>query len=168
MHLILMTRGIQQSRDLWKKFMETQMFKFPQTPLMPDGLGGFMKDKDGNFIRAEKPLPNLVQGALRPIELWEYVFPDQSLQEVLAMQGLQNSFPLRPEVNNYAWIVRKLMGAKPIPKDVLNDIKGKKSWEITKKNVPMAGMAVYPLGIKLDQTHDFTFPNGAGFYQEGL
>jgi len=167
MHLILMTRGIQQSRDVWKKFMETQMFDWKRQPLLKDDKGNFIKNEDGTYKRGPDQFTR-VQGALRPIEFWEYVFPQESLQEVLAMQNPVHKVydQLRPEVNRFAWLLRKMTGAHKIPD--MPELKKKESWEITKKYVPMMGMGVYPIGIKDDITADIIFPGNERWYQEGL
>lgn len=173
MHLLLMTRGVIDKFEVWKKFMETQMFWWKRTNL-----------------KTNKDEYSKVQGVLRPIQLFEYVFPETShvpvaadkdgnptkvverdnLKEVLAMMNLQNAFPLRPEVSSYAWLLRKMVGFKPIPKETINDIKGKDRSMITHRFVvdDNTGMAVYPLGIKKDVTQDFNFENGESYHQEGL
>jgi len=184
MHLILMTRGIQESRDRWKKFMESQMFLWKRQPLLKDAEGKYIPDGiDENGQPKYKRGPEevtKVQGALRPIELWEYVFPFEGVKiqdgkmvssnnfhEVLAMQNAHNCFPLRPEVNNFSWVLRKMMGAEKIPK-IPDEVKNAHQQDITTKFIPMSGMAVYPIGIKRDVTQDFIFPGGEAFYQEGL
>lgn len=152
MHLFLMTRGIQQARDIWKQFMCSQMFDWKRTNL-----------------ETNKEEFSKVQGALRPIEFWEYVFPQEHLQEVLAMQNqLYNNFPLRPEVNNFAWVLRKMLKAKAIPKDIIEGMKDKEMHQLTTKYIPMAGMGVYPLGIREDITKDYDFGKAGKFHQEGL
>lgn len=170
MHLILMTRGIQQSRDLWRKFMETQWFDWKRQPILKDDNNNFLRNPDGSLKRGADQFSR-VQGALRPIELWEYVFPQESLQEVLAMMNMHKSYNnLRPEVKNYAWILRKLTGAKKIPD--MPELQKKEPWEITQKSIPMNGMCAYPIGIREDVTQDFTWDEGTrnavGFHQEGL
>ena len=170
MHLLMMTRGIKQAQEMWEKFMQTQWFEFPQKIIKKDANGNFLKNPDGTYQYEETPKDSYVrvQGALRPIQLWEYVFPKECLHEVLAMQNLHTCFPLRPEVNNYSWILRKMTGFKKIP-PIPEEIKKKNKWEITQKSVPMDGFAVYPLGIKDDVTQDFIFqPGNVGVYQEGL
>lgn len=171
MHLFLMTRGIQQSRDIWKKFMETQMFNWIRRPVLKDSNNKFLKNPDGSY-QLGNPEYSKVQGALRPLEFWEYVLPEECVPEALGMMNLQNAFPLRPEVNNFAWIMRKLLHAKKIPQELLDSIKGKQMWDITQKYVPMQGMAVYPIGIKADKKHVFTWDEGTkdatGYEQEGL
>lgn len=157
MHLILMTRGIQQSRDVWKKFMETQMFNWKRQRLT--------KKEDGTFERGAWEMTR-VQGALRPIELWEYVFPQESLQEVLAMMGQQkNAYHMRPEITNFAWVMRMMMKAKKLPDLGIQD---KQTHEITQKFVPMSGMAVYPIGIREDAIADIDFGKEGAWYQEHL
>ncbi len=47
MHLILMTRGIQRSRDDWKAFMQAQWFDWVRRPLLKDDKGNFIKNEDG-------------------------------------------------------------------------------------------------------------------------
>jgi hypothetical protein len=165
--MILMTRGINRSFEEWKKFMETQLFNFKQVPILRDAQGNHLKNPDGTTQYGPEMITR-VQGALRPIQLFEYVFPQESLGEVLAMQNIQNCFPLRPEVSSWAWIIRKMMGAKKIPQEFLDTIKNKQSWEITSKYVPMMGQAVYPLGIKEDVVQDFDFGKEGAFKQEGL
>lgn len=210
MHVILMTRGLQQSRDIWKTFMQAQWFWFRQKPIAKyeqdiiaeDGKtiihkkGDFIKNPDGTYKHVaaryaedvldkdgktvlhkkgdiiynedgtEKELITLtkVQGALRPFELWEYVIPQESLQEVLAMQNA-HQHPLRKDIQAVAWGLRKLMGAKKIPD--MPDLAKKEYWQVTDKFIPMAGMAVYPIGIREDPTQDFIFGD-VGYYQEGL
>ena len=171
MHLILMTRGIQQSRDIWKQFMASQMYKFPQKNLdwcqcgTHKDLHGTDKCVCPEFKPREEP--KMVQGALRPIELWEYVFPRESLQEVLAMQNTHKEYNrLRPEVNKMGWLLRKAMGAKKIPD--MPDLQNKEMWEITSKFVPMSGMAVYPIGIKEDNYAPIDFGQHGKFEQEWL
>lgn len=171
MHVFLMTRGIKQSRDLWVKFMETQMFHWKRRPVLKDANNNFLKNPDGTYQLGKEEFTKL-QGALRPIEFWEYVIPQERLAETLAMMNCHKCFPLRPEVNNWAWILRKLLHAKKIPQDLINEIKDKEPYQITDKYVPMMGMAVYPLGIREDQTHVYTWDEGkkeaVGYEQEGV
>jgi hypothetical protein len=155
---------------MWVTMMQSQMFNFRQKPILKDAQGNFLKNSDGTYQYGSEQI-NRVQGSLRPFELWEYVFPKESLQEVLAMQNLQNAFPLRKEIQAPAWVLRKLMGCRQIPQEVIDAIKGKTQGEITQKYVHMPGMAAYPVGIKDDIIQDYIFdmPGGKiGFHQEGL
>lgn len=168
MHLILMSRGINQSFELWKKFMETRMFYFEQHKLLKDEkTGEWLRNEDGTIKRGPKMVTR-VQGALRPIQLFEYVFPGPSLPNVLAMMGMNklDYNTIRPEVKNYSWILRKMMGLKKI--ELPEEIKKMENWEITQEYVPMDGMAVYPIGIREDPIGDLFIPNGDGYYQEML
>ena len=171
MHLFIGTRGISQNFEMWKKFMETQMFWFRQKPILKDDKGNFLKNPDGTYQYGPEGMVK-VQGALRPIQFFEYVFPQESLQEVLAMMNCQSYYKnLRPEMQPIAWTMRKLLHAKKIP-DMGEEFSKKERWQITDKFVPMDGMAVYPIGIKEDITQDFIFTDGkggeVGFNQEGL
>ena len=176
--LILVTRGVQQQRNIWKQFMSSQWFNWIRRPLLKNEKGEYIRDEKGEIKKGEGELTR-VQGVLRPIELYEYVFPkngvkiqngklisieDKNLKEVLAMMNLQNSYDnLRPEVQPLLWLLRKGMKLKKIPN--FTDIKNKETFQITDKLVPMDGMCVYPAGIKEDVFKDW---EEYGFEQEGL
>jgi len=171
-HLVLMTRGIQHQIDIWSKFMQTQMFWWKRQPLLKDKDGKFIKtgevDKEGNPIYERgKEEVTKVQGALRPIQLWEYVIPEECMGEALAMLGKhkEEQLKLRPEVNSPAWALRKLLKLQKVP--VIPEIQDKEVYQITDKYIPMNAVAVYPLGVKKDKKHDFIFGK-EGYYQEGL
>lgn len=193
MHLLLLTRGIEDRFQLWKNMMSAQMFEFPRIPLKRDEKRKLIEDGlDENGIKKYKHITyetdqidlekgkvlhrkgeeaivlSKVAGSLRPMQLFEYVFPDEALPEVLGMMDMQGKFPLRPEVEKLSWFLRKGTGFKPIPKEVLEKIKDIPQHDLTEKRVPMHGMAVYPIGIKEDLKHDYVFPNGEAYYQEGL
>jgi len=167
MHLVLMTRGINQQFELWKKFMETHMFWWKRQPLLKDEKGEYLKNEDGTYKRGADELTK-VQGALRPIQLFEYVFPKECLGEVLAMlnKHKEGELKLRPEVNTPAWVLRKLMKLKPIP--VIPEIQNKEKWQITDKYTPSETMGIYLIGIKDDPIQDYIFGKEGGWYQEGL
>jgi len=171
MHLILLTRGIKEQRDRWVKFMQTQMFWWKRQPLLKDESGNFIKtgeDEEGNpTYKRGKEQTMRVQGALRPLELWSYVFPEECLPEVLAMLNLHQNKKQRPEIRNWGWFLRKMMRLLPLPK-MPKEIADKHFQEITDKFIPMDAMAVYPIGIKKDYKKDLIFHNGEGWYQEGL
>lgn len=167
MHVYFMTRGIMSMRNNWVDGMKTRMFPW--------------KRKN---IQTGQDEWKMVQGALRPIELWEYVLPKECLQECLTMQ---HSFDgkisvvnevnnLRPEIKNYALVMQKLLGLKPFPKFEkpiqYGYLAEPGSPPMAVNWVPIDGFAVYPIGIKDDVTQDFPdFKEpGAekGFHQEGL
>lgn len=166
-HIYFMTRGIMQQRNQWVEYMKTRMFPW----------------KRKNLATGEWET-KLLQGALRPIELWEYVVPEECLQEALAMQRTgdgTNSVitacnDLRPEIKNYALLMQKLLGLKPFPKfenphlyGYTTEVKGE---PLPVNFVPIDGFAVYPIGIKPDVKQDFPDfkePHAPkGFYQEGI
>ena len=132
MHFFFLTRGVKQQRDLFVKFMETQMWKWKRKNLTTG------KDE---FIQ--------VQGGLRPLELWEYIFPDECLDEVLTVLELDENGKNRWALGRTkSAILRKALGKgtegnkiKPVPK-----FKKAK----TNKYVELRGVAVYPIGIKED------------------
>ena len=159
----MMVRGIKQQMDLWEMFMQTQMFHWKRNKLLKDKKGNYRKNKDGTFKRGPDELTR-VQGALRPIQLYEYVFPEECLKEVIPMLNMHDITSVRPEVNNFAWILRKMMKLKKLPD--YPEMKGKPQTDLTGRYIPCHnGVAVYPIGIKLDGKADF--PN-YGYYQEGL
>lgn len=135
MHLYFTTRGVKHFRDLFVTMMQSQMFPW----------------KRKNLKTGKEEWTN-VQGALRPIELWEYVFPEESLPEVLAMLNIysgkeashnvdwRNKLGIK-KANAMANFLRKAVGAKKIP-----NIKA------VEKNrfVSMEAMALHPIGIKKD------------------
>lgn len=57
-----MTRGVKHWRDIFVQFMQTQMWAWKRKNL-----------------KTKKWETTAVQGALRPVELWEYVFPEECL-----------------------------------------------------------------------------------------
>jgi len=180
--MILMTRGIQHCHDIWKTYMQTQWFLWGRQRLLQDDKGNFLKNPDGSFQRGELE-PTKVQGALRPIQLWEYVFPKDGIQfvkdkaeivpnknfyEVLAMLNQHQKYQnMRPELSLSGWILRKLMGAKKVP-NIPDDIKKKEDYMITDKHIPMDGMSTYPIGVREDVMADIVFPGNVGYYQESL
>lgn len=92
-HIYFITRGVKHSRDLFVKHMETQYFPWKR------------KDKDGNEIL------NRVQGQLRPIELWEYVVPEENINEALTMMNIDQNYWGNKKIKALVPILRKLLGA---------------------------------------------------------
>ena len=166
MHLYLMTRGIMETRNRWVDFMKTRMLPWKRKNLASN--------------QWETKMIGL---ALRPVELWEVVIPEDCLMEVLAMQHKANgsdslitSTEIRAEIKNYAELMQKLLKLKPIPKFDKPTVFGyrtEEKGEILPVNwVPLDGFAVYPIGIKEDifqEYPNFIEPNAPkGFYQEGI
>ena len=128
-HLIFMTQGIKPCVDAMTNDLQAQFFEWK------------MEDKDGNKLP-----PEAVQGALRPIQLWMYVFPEESTDEVL------NTLNIKPNQTGYkefagkANILRKIMKADKIPKPDPN---------VPGRIIRKAGVGIIPIGIKKDVTRLF-------------
>jgi len=138
MHLYFLTRGVKHFRDVFVTMMQSQMWKWTRKNL-----------KTGKDEVVQ------VQGALRPIELWEYVFPEECLDEVLTVLKAKDTVNI---LGARGAALRKALG-----KDVKKVPEYK---EIpTNKFVEATAVAVYPIGIKKD-------PRGAkeewGYEQELL
>ena len=212
MHLILMTRGIKKEVDDWAMHMQPQYWNWLRQPLVTDTQGQYIKegeDDNGQPIYRKATYQediintktkeviykkgedmqefSQVQGALRPIQLWEYVFPEfgvkqlpngrlektENLKEVLAAMNIHDvvAKPLRKEMKPISWAIRKAFNAEPMP--CYKDIVGKKPEQITNRRMfGLGGVATYPIGIKRDIEQDFIFerPDGSkkGYHQEGL
>lgn len=96
MHLYVVTRGIKHCVDRFISDLQAQYFPFEFTD--PE----------------TKKKSNIIQLGVRPIQLWEIVFPKESLNEVLA-----TVIKSPPEFNSTQQkalsVLRKLLKCKPIP-----------------------------------------------------
>ncbi len=130
MHLFGIMRGIKHEQELLKTFMQAQMFKWP------------VVDRHTKKTKYQD-----VQGAYRPWEMFEYVFPEGCLPEVLKMlkisDGDQDYGGIKQ--SGQMALLRKVIGAEKIPKVDIED----KS--IQKRFIPMRGCAIHPIGIKKDE-----------------
>jgi hypothetical protein len=124
MELFFMTRGIKHEVDQFVNDMQAQFFPFSvQDPVTGN------KQHIG------------LQGSLRPIQLWGYVFPEDQLDVVLATLNLPNEgneFISGYKVDKKIWALRKMLGAKPIPKRNLKTIPR----PIRKKDVNILGIGI--------------------------
>ena len=157
MHLVFATRGINRMVEELKSLLQAQRFPWKRTNL-----------------KTKKEEMMLVQGALRPIQLWEYVFPEECLDDVLGAMKIKGPIH-RPEIKNFSWMLRKLLRLKPIPEMTSGarivtgyrpkgSLNGKKMPSMPVYNMWVDGVGVYPIGIKDDvkQAYDW------GYFQEGL
>lgn len=187
MHIIFATRGINKEFKEWKKFMETQMWWWKRQKLLKDSQGKFIPDgeeEDGTpkYKRGPEELTRIA-GALRPIQLFEYIIPEEgvgfvngeqiqtsNLKELLAAMNIHHKDPLRSEMKPLAWMVRKALHLKPVPE--FPELFGKTTKELTQRFIPHNGVATYPIGIRADKKQDFIFTladgTKQGWYQEGL
>lgn len=144
MHLFLITRGINQNVDIWKMYMQTQMFPW----------------KRKRLDNGKEEL-NYVQGALRPIQLWEYVFPEEHLAEVLTMlkktkdTGGEGYFG-KGKTKMARAALRKILGAEKLPE--IDSVP-------TSRFIFMDGVGVEAIGIKKDDRRPW---NKYGYEQEML
>ena len=157
MHLFLMTRGARMLRETWMAFMQSQMFPFEQEEYDEKG------KKTGKVIKGN------AQGVLRPIELWEYIFPEEHLDLVVnnitdvnedgsisygdfnSLKGKWMLKPLRMALGAKKLPKIKIDPRRIIPKDILSSFNG---------NI---------IGYKKDAKKKFTFKNVLSSYdQEGL
>ena len=99
-----------------------------------------------------------VQGALRPIQLYEYVFPEEYLEEVLSM------LEINPDNKKYGYSPTKL---KMLRRMIGKDVKAVPSYtpKPTNRYVEKRGIMIYPIGIKKDK---FKISEEFGYEQEML
>lgn len=126
MELYFFANGIKNQMDLFEGHMQAQYFNWMRRNLKT------------NQMEATS-----VQGALRPIQLYKYVFPEESLPDVISNMRLDLQSP--PQfLLNYSWAMRKLLKLQEVPK---LDIR-KELYQTRPLNVP--GIAVIPIGIKYE------------------
>ena len=145
--LIFATRGIHHQIEMWKIFMQSQMYQWQRRNLK------------SNTIETMS-----VQGALRPIQLWEYVVPKDSIQDVLTNMRIADyeGFTAVPDgqVNNLPnpvnpnmpktleWakeLLRKTLKLKEFPKAKITP-----GMYITRP-LFVEGVTVHPIGFKDDK-----------------
>ena len=95
--IVFWWRGINQDIEIAKKFLETRMLPFKYK----------VKQKDGTW----KEESNFVQGALRPIQLYEYVVPKENVDAVLTSMFHVNSGKNYTKLKT---MLRKAMGLKRV------------------------------------------------------
>lgn len=125
MHALFITRGIKQSVEHLIMDMQAQKHKVPV-------YNGKTKQVEHQWI----------QGALRPIQLWEYIFPEEDKDLVLTTLNFDN--PLG-QVKNYKMQMcvaglRKMLQAEKIP-----EFKKDNHYLWIKKDVD-----IVPIGVKYD------------------
>ena len=158
------------SRDIFLKFLETAIFPWQKENLnicqcIPIGKeAGIKPNKDGKLCTCgkfqQRKEMHMVQGALRPIEFFEYVFPEESLAEVLTMlghaDGVKNDFG-GWKGKMAANAVRKMLGYQEVP-----NIPAAKTYPFVPHNL-CYGVNVF--GMKKDKRHKWT---EQGYEQEML
>lgn len=159
MHLVFMTRGIDKQVQELRARLNAQMFSW----------------KRKNLDTGKEEL-NMVQGALRPIQIWEYVFPEEHLKNVLVGMGIAGPIK-RPEIKKASWFLRKMLRLGQVPEvDGLamgyrpaGTLNGEPMPATLVHNMITEGVAVYPVGIKKDPIQDYDWGGKVGnYHQEGL
>lgn len=140
MHLYFLTRGEMHFTDIWASSMRSQIFKWPRKNLTT----GKMEE-------------HYVQGALKPIQLWEYVMPEGLVPEVLESLKIPSGGKNQGHDNYMKWIAKGFRAGlklEPIPKFPAQK---------TIRLIPRQGLSIYCLGTKKDDVNT-TF----GYEQEGI
>jgi len=145
MHLYLYVRGKFEQVELWKAHAQSAYWKFRKLN---------NKTKEIETI--------LVQGNLRPSVLgaYEYVFPKEALAEVCSFFGIDKNPPYgfgTIGLHSRHFCLRKIFGAKKIPKKVLEEAKkippsfSTEEFERGGANCIIPGIGVHCIGIKDDK-----------------
>ena len=141
MHLYLMTRGIKHEVDQFITELQGKYLPF--------------KWRDPNKGK-DAPLEDVyVQTSVRPIQLWEIVYPVET-QDVILNTILGNregvlGKPNHPQHDKFLWGIRKVLGVNPIPPQMNKSI----MMPIYKENIEVVG-----IGIKEDYWADPDDPTG--------
>ena len=99
MELFFVTRGIKSQVDMFIKGLETWTHPIPR------------KNIKTNIIEQGG-----VQGGVRPLQIWSYVFPKEQLNLVLNRIRPNIEFTgAQANLNKYASFFRKILGAEKIP-----------------------------------------------------
>lgn len=165
MHLYFGLRGVKHMSDLFETHAQSQYFLWERENMNVCSCNhpkhdGKCKSCECNSFSRRKETFNL-QGSLRPVQLYEYVFPEECLEEVLTM------FQMSDEVMDYHENslgkigkffldkFRKILGLKPIPRGIPR--------KEPKHIIPLHGVTLHPIGIKTDIKKEMP---EFGYYQE--
>ena len=146
MHAYFLVRGKNAMVEDWKALMQGQSFKWKRKNL-----------KTGKYETT------LVQGGLRPIQLYEYVFPEESLSDVLWNTGASKGYgSSKGLVKAFAWLFRLGTGCKKVKKVKLDKQALK---EIPLRIMTAPGVEASCIGIKPDKRRKW---KEVGYEQEML
>ena len=133
MHLYCITRGLKSAIDEFINQLQGQYLPFE----VKEGAAGLKKGKYN------------VQVQVRPIQMWEIVFPREHKDIKLATDlGEDAGTPHHSKFKKFVWGLRKVLGVKPIPK---YDSKLKLPCTAARKHTEFVG-----IGIK----EDYNFEDG--------
>ena len=132
MHLFFGLRGALQMTDLFKMFMQTQMWVWERTNL-----------KTGKIEKVQ------VQGALRECMggIYEYVFPEECYDEVMTMLKIKDDNQTSLLGNFKPYVLRKALGNKVIKCPDFKEVK-------TNRYVERRGVLIYLIGVKYDKRQE--------------
>lgn len=156
-HLLFATRGIRASMQQMKEDLSSQRWWWRRKNLTTNKV---------------EHVP--VQGILRPIELWEYVYPKESPTEIgkedskmedntdiimrsLGLTGSEHYIP--KSIGKYVRWICKFLGLKKVP-DTPKE--GNLRW------IHQLGISVIPIGVKEDEYKEYDFGPAGKYEQEGL
>jgi hypothetical protein len=122
MELYFLASGVKHDLDLFEAYMQTMPFNLPITE---DGL-----------VKVQP-----IFGMLSPINLYRFIFPKEELDTVINTLGLVEPEKAYPMFNMQAAALRKIMGAKKLPKP-----KGKK-----RRLYPDINVGLKAIGYKEDK-----------------
>lgn len=105
MHLYVLTRGILNATKEWENDLNAQYLPFE---VLEKG--------------KKKPSKYLSQLSVRPVNLYEIVFPNESLQTVLGMVKPQTNKGVAGKFAPFIKMFSKMLGLKKIPDYKLRDI----------------------------------------------
>jgi len=158
MHFVFATRGINHQVELWKNFMQAQMFTYQRENLKVCQCGIEKEKHPTKECKDFKPKieHNIVQGALRPIQLWEYVFPKEHKDMVLTSLNVEPTGKVHPFAATFnSMALRKAMGLKKVKYTPTKEF----------RYMFRDGVALYPIGIKEDVIGEW---KDIGYRQEML
>ena len=142
MHLIFAASGIKHDMEQFEKFMQTATFPMTYT------------DKDGKEVKA------YIQSQLRPMVLYDFVFPKENLDVVLNTLDPKRAVSMTDGkgtkiLSKTISMIRRALKLKSIPKSD----KKKGEFPLYKKNIRIVGIGV---------RDDVDFTNKFGATQEAL
>jgi hypothetical protein len=147
MHLIFGIRGIMHQTEMFKMFLQTQMWKWKRL----------------NVATGKEEVIQ-VQGALREVMFgfYEYIFPEECVDEVLTCLEIDDKAraPWWFGVGNMKMFMLRRMignGIYKIPKY---------KRVTTNRYIEKRGIAIYPIGLKKDKRG--MCPDGSPYFQEML
>lgn len=138
MHLYVLTRGILSATKQWENDLSAQYLPFE---VLEKG--------------KKKPTKYLSQLAVRPVNLYEIVFPEDCLQEVLGMVKPESGKGVSGKFSGFIKMFTRMMGLKKIPDYKPNQLP------------PGDGVSVIGLGLKKDKMNWSKMDRGNGVFDIG-